>query len=86
MAGMLTRRDCDGIESLALEMVAARFYNEIGHRLEAKRLAGYTGWDDPAAVSDEKLIDRLRMNVAKGDWADVGALAALLWNRAQRGT
>ncbi len=85
MAGMVTR-ESGGNESAALEWVCYRFYRLAAARLQAKLKAGYTGWDDPAAVPDQKLVDRLRLNVARGDWADVGALAALLWNRAQRGT
>ncbi len=67
-------------ETRALERVASVFAGKVRARLTEKQREGKKGWDDPEADSEE-LPEQLRTNVVRGDWINVGALAALLWNR-----
>jgi len=38
--------------------------------------AGKTGWNDPEAIPDRQIVDKMLANVATQDWVDVACYAA----------
>lgn len=71
----------DAFNDLCIEVGA-----DMEARLNVKREDGYTGWDDPDAVSEADLLRLLNDNVRDRDWLDVLCIAAILWNRTYEET
>lgn len=72
-------------EEIALDLLLNIFFISVRGKLHQKILEGYCGWDDPSAVPTENLIEKLKSNLEKGDMIDVATLAALIWNRQDKG-
>ena len=74
------------VELWEFKKIARQFCNEMVTKFGAKQKAGYKGWDD---LTNEELAEALKgmlkNNLKRGDWVDVGGLAAILWGRARKG-
>lgn len=67
-------------DDLAVDRFAAVMKAKMKHAREVK---GRSGWDDPAQISIDKLVDMMVDHVAKGDYVDLGNFAMMIWNREQ---
>lgn len=78
------------VERAALRLLAGTFAGMVGQRLLNAEAAGKRGWEQPAgpeaSAMEADLKQRLVLNMAHGDWIDVGAIAAIMWNRQQVAT
>ena len=71
------------LSRMADELGVLNFQREMRDKLEAKRLQGRSGWDDPDQCSIESLWELLEEHVQKRQAIDIGNFAMMIWNREE---
>jgi len=62
-----------------------KFAHQCRQKLIKKDLAGFSGWDDRAKITDEQLASKLQESLIEGDYVDVANLAMMLYFRTHGG-
>lgn len=61
------------------------FFGKMVEKLmHQKQVHGYSGWDSPSEITNQKIYSKLKANIDRQDWVDVANLAMMLDYRKER--